>query len=64
MRLILILLISGLFVGCNQVNDKPLPPGSPYEMSCTETGWYGIDRCENKEVICYRDESGLQCKFK
>jgi hypothetical protein len=40
----------------------------PFAMDCSSVYYnpgFFIERCENKEVICYSySEGGLECKFK
>ena len=68
----LILLSIGLFVvSCDAAHRaKASKPESKYELNCEAVrdgslADWTIERCENKEVICYtRYNGGTDCKFK
>lgn len=73
MRIVNVLIIFSL-ISCgkgyakpNKNNDVDIPVDEPMslEMVCQDVG-ESFERCENIEVICYRDISSnsSQCKFK
>ncbi len=53
-----------LFFGCKSESQKLL---GPFELVCKHIHKrYWIYRCENQEVVCYRNsnDGGIFCKFK
>lgn len=68
----LILLSIGLFaMFCNAMyKANASKPASEYKLNCQEVRRDGfadwtIERCENREVVCYtRHNGGTDCKFK
>lgn len=62
-----LIVITLLIVGCNKagVRNKSISV-SPYAFTCEEVR-HLIERCENKEVVCYVSKynaKSSQCKFK
>lgn len=52
-----------LTVSCQDASPKS---ESAYKMKCEKVSFY-LERCENKEVICYNQRDfrgGVVCKFK
>jgi len=57
-----------LLTACEPSGEKvKSESSSPYVMTCEQVK-SGLDRCENKEVVCYADRGqyheSLQCRFK
>ena len=51
----------------NKAQSKSIITSSQYRLRCKAVGGFGTPetrRCENKEVVCYIDRRGFQCKFK
>lgn len=51
----------GLLVSCF-VSPVRAQTQNKHELECTYVNW-GIYRCVNQEVICYKHGYGIQCKF-
>ena len=64
MKYILLLVI---ILGCTKVKTNRKPTAeSPFKMKCAaiSSNIFRIYRCENKEVVCYTDQSGFTCDHK
>lgn len=62
---IIILLIAISFIQCG--SSETAKATAPIELHCefvSSGGNMNYQRCENQEVICYSNDSGLSCKWK
>lgn len=57
----LVLIASILFIkGCS----SDIKASEPTRIECEFLNTWEFKRCENKEVICYTNDTGLSCKWK
>ena len=45
------------------INTQDTIKSNEYFLDCLSVG-HGIERCENKEVVCYKHYSDIECKCK
>lgn len=45
------------------INTQNTVKNTEYVLNCLSVS-RGIERCENKEVICYKHYSDIECKYK